>query len=347
VQKIKTYWWCQLLGWLAMITVELVNYTFFIIGKFDKQILIYFSICAFIGFTLTHLFKLLIHRFQVFQKSKITIWLLALFSSLSIAVLISIVVVFINAYMIYAGKITFSWIEFLGNIMNWMRYVTVWVIIYFMYKLVLQNSLLQQQKLQAENIANVAELELLKSQLNPHFLFNALNSIKALISIDQEKSRNAVLLLSDLLRFTLNYGKDKEIPLLLEIDEVKKYFQLESIRFGEKLKIDFDIDENAYNYFIPPAIVLTLAENAIKHGKIAADNRLHVILIIQKTERGIYIEIKNTGKLHSEALNNTGVGLALVKKRLEALYLQEASLHLKEEENWVSVSIQINGNDNL
>ena len=91
--------------------------------------------------------------------------------------------------------------------MNWMRYVGVWVIIYFMYKILKQNSVIQREKLMIENLAKTTELELLKTQLNPHFLFNALNSIKALVLINPETCRDAIVKLSELLRFPGDHGR--------------------------------------------------------------------------------------------------------------------------------------------
>ena len=93
-----------------------------------------------------------------------------------------------------------------------------------------------EQKLLIENLAKTSELELLKTQLNPHFLFNALNSIKALVLLDSEKSRQAIIKLSELLRFSLNYEKHPLISLKTELEEVQKYMELEKIRFGERLQ---------------------------------------------------------------------------------------------------------------
>jgi LytS/YehU family sensor histidine kinase len=162
----------------------------------------------------------------------------------------------------------------------------------------------------------------------------------ALISIDQEKSRDAILLLSDLLRFTLNYGKEREIRLSEEITETKKYLELEQIRFGSKLKVLYDIDENTLNSLVPPASVLTLAENAIKHGRAAADGLTTIVIAAGLNEQMVEIKVKNTGKL-SNKQDAKGLGVPIVKKRIEAIYGAEGRFFIQSDGAFVEAVIQI------
>lgn len=342
MSKKRVYWLCQLLGWSGMVTIEIVNFTFFIVGKFSQTNFLYFCLSALTGLLCTHLFKKVIIRFHLFQKKSVTIWLLAFLSTFLISFLIAFTDTLVFSFF---GKIdlkqSLTVINVLGYIINWMRYTGVWVIIYFMYKILEQNNLLREEKLLIENDAKSAELELLKSQLNPHFLFNALNSIMALISIDPEKSRNAVFLLSDLLRFTLNYGKNREIELEAELNETMKYLELEKIRFGDKLQITYEADAEILNAAIPPALVLTLAENAIKHGRASENGIIKINLSVSRKADQIEIVVANSGSMGAENTTRSGLGLPLVKKRLDALYGDAAVFFIDEENGMVAATIKI------
>lgn len=218
------------------------------------------------------------------------------------------------------------WIGFFGQIMNLGRYVIVWIIIYYLYHILKKHSEMTEQKLLLENVAKSAELELLKNQLNPHFLFNALNSIKALVLIDQEKARDAIIKLSELLRFTLNYEKAPLIALNEEINEVVKYLELEQIRFGKRLEVYISLEEETLELKVPPAMVLTLAENAIKHGITQLPEGGGIW--IQSKVRGslLTLEVMNTGQLKSAF--NLGIGLQNLQVRLQSLFSDKASFYL-------------------
>ena len=189
--------------------------------------------------------------------------------------------------------------------------------------------------------SSTLELELLKSQINPHFLFNALNSISALVSIEPEKSRRAILLLSDLLGFTLNYSKEREIELSQELAETKKYLELEKLRFGEKLQLEYEIDEQAGNLRIPPALILTLAENAIKHGRPNANGQIFISIAIAQKKNTIAIIVKNSGAINRDKGKNNGLGLQMVRKRLVALYGKKSKFNFDDENGLVVVIIEI------
>lgn len=220
-----------------------------------------------------------------------------------------------------------------------MRYVGVWVIIYFMYKILQQKNAILREKLNIENLAKTTELELLKTQLNPHFLFNALNSIKALVTIDPEQSREAIVKLSELLRFTLQYEKERLIPVNDEMAEVRKYLELEQLRFGDRVAVQFNIDENTLSQTIPPAIVLTLAENAVKHG-IAKQIKAGIIVVNTTiTGEHLLVQLVNSGKY--QPYDSKGIGLKHVVKRLEEVYYNKAFFEISNEGENVIATIQI------
>lgn len=341
MNRSKIYWLCQIAGWLGMVAIEVINYTFFIVGKFNLGYLLFFLCTAFFGILLTHLFKLLLARLHFFQRnSTLKIWLGALLYTLALSLLLTGVNIGLNAAQGYSAAALFSPINLFGYTLNWMRYVGVWVIIYFLYKIMDINAALKQEKLGVENLAKSAELELLRTQLNPHFLFNALNSIKALVSIDPEKSRDAIVLLAEILRFTLNYGQEKEIVLQTEIEEVQKYLQLEQIRFGAGLRVEWHIEDQARHQVIPPGTLLTLVENAIKHGQVNAQGLLEVNIWIQLHAHDICLEVNNSGVWQPDSTHQ-GVGLRLVQRRLEAIYGNAAHFSQKQEDHTVCIQIRL------
>jgi LytS/YehU family sensor histidine kinase len=231
-------------------------------------------------------------------------------------------------------------VDIAGTIINWMRYLGVWVIIYFMYKILQQNNAIKQEKLLVENLAKTTELELLKMQLNPHFLFNALNSIKALVIINPEQSRDAIVKLSELLRFTLQYGKQRWIPLNEEMQEVKKYLELEELRFGSRLQVTYNIDPGTLSQPIPPAIVLTLAENAVKHG-VAKQPEEHTIQFTTLVSGDfLLVQVTNTGYYYNEQSGATGLGLKHIVKRLEEIYHNKAIFTVGNEDGRVMARMQ-------
>lgn len=217
---------------------------------------------------------------------------------------------------------------------------------------ILYTGRVRRKMLTAEFDRASAELELLKTQLNPHFLFNALNSIKALVRIDPERSSDAIIKLSEILRFTLNYGKETMIPLNDEMQEVKKYLELEQLRFGNRLTVEMTIAEETRTKMLPPALVLTLAENAVKHGVSKQIGASRITVTTFLVPNGWGIEVCNTGNYepekqessseHSSDIKVGGIGLYNLRKRLEATFGNNAEFVITaQHENLVSAKIVI------
>lgn len=336
----RLYWLLHLSGWSCMVGIEIINYTFFIVGQFEWGFVSLFGYGAMVGLSITHIFRLVLHKSTVFEWRPRHIWALAFISTLGMSVLMNLLFYLPSVIQEkMRSDELFSFIGLLGGTINWMRYVGVWVILYFMYHILERTRKIEEEKWKAENISRIAELELLKAQLNPHFLFNALNSIKALVSIDQEKSKDAIVKLSELLRFTLNYGSETLIPLHDEIAEVKKYLSLEQIRFGERLRLGFNVDEITLSKLIPPAIILTLAENAIKHGVAKNSGECLLLVNANQVSTGLSIEMVNPGILQMS--DHPCLGLQNVKKRLYHFFGHRASFTICEANREIIAKIVI------
>jgi sensor histidine kinase YesM len=325
--KSKIYWTLHILGWSSITLIETINYTFFIIGEFRWQYFQQFGIYSLVGLIVSHAYKTIFIREEVFEKSLSKIWVKALVDILVIT-LVMVGLLFLPYLLVERDSADTRTvvIAFFGQLMNLGRYVLVWIIIYYLYHILKKNREIAEQKLLMENLAKSAELELLKTQLNPHFLFNALNSIKALVLIDQEKARDAIIKLSELLRFTLNYEKAPLITLNEEINEVIKYLELEQIRFGKRLEVHISLQEETLELKVPPAMVLTLAENAIKHGITQLPDGGQIFIESKLTGSLLVLIVRNSGQLKDSF--ELGIGLSNLKRRLQSLFSDKAKFYL-------------------
>jgi two-component sensor histidine kinase len=210
----------------------------------------------------------------------------------------------------------------------------IWVIGFNAYNYAQKARKKDIEKLAVENRAKDLELINLRSQLNPHFLFNALNSIHSLAMMKKDTASDAVLLLSDLMRYTLNYEKRDVVPLSEEIEVVEKYLQLEKIRFGKKLNAELDISDATLDLKIPPIIVQTLVENAIKHGLKDSVEGVFIKINSQLSGDFLTINIINSGRLKKgdpsvSEQKNGGIGVENTRRRLQMIYGERASFDLK------------------
>lgn len=213
-----------------------------------------------------------------------------------------------------------------------LRHMTIWLLAYHLYHFYQREVQTTKTNTQLSLIAKQAQLDNLTAQLNPHFLFNSLNSIKSLVIENPNIARRGIDLLSDLLRSSL-YEKDKDlITIKEELALVKDYIELEKLRFEERLTIDITNDKTLNHFKIPTLSIQLLVENAIKHGidKIIAGGLITVK--INKIGDQVYIQVQNPGKL-SVIKSAKGLGLMNLKKRLELQYNEEASFILEELDN--------------
>ncbi len=186
--------------------------------------------------------------------------------------------------------------------------------------------------MKVESEAREAELNNLKAQLNPHFIFNALNSIRALVDENPLKSKESITQLSHILRNSLTSDRKKLIAFGEELKTVMDYLALESIRYEERLGITFDIDERSGDFLVPPLMLQTLVENGIKHGISNRKEGGRITISADVRKKHLRLEIRNTGQLSSEKKNGVGLGLENTIKRLELLYHGDASFDIKNED---------------
>lgn len=323
------------LSYLFLQLSTIVLYTFFIgglmyfYGDFKLNYLIEASFFISLFILNTHLLRHFIIRYD---------WFSLKFNKLILRVIaISIVmgIVFFPQSVVNAvGWQTISWAEsferanIFYQISIFSMLFLLWLLIYFLFHYISN----YQRSLKMAALMNEAELKNLKSQLNPHFLFNALNSVRALVDENPQKAKKSITALSNLLRLSLLAGKKKVVPLSEELETVKDYLSLEQIRFEERLETRIHCPAESLNYKVPPMMLQTLVENAIKHGISNLKDGGLIDIRSFVLENKLHLEIRNTGQyVNGKSNKSGGLGLKLSRKRLQLLYNENASLSVANE----------------
>jgi len=186
-----------------------------------------------------------------------------------------------------------------------------------------------------------AELKLLKSQIHPHFLFNTLNNIYSLALQKSDKAPDAVLRLSELLDYLIYHGENEIVSLKKETDLIRNYIDLESLRYGERLEVDFQISGNPEHIQIAPLLLIPLVENSFKHGisKSRDSQRLKINLVI--TGKNIEFYIENTMPSTKQKESEGGIGLVNLRARLDLLYADRHSLEIRQKATLYSARLKL------
>jgi signal transduction histidine kinase len=217
--------------------------------------------------------------------------------------------------------------------------VALWLLLYMVWHFMEKDRTDQQLKFNFENTVKELELKTIKSHINPHFIFNSLNSIRALVDENPERARRAITELSNILRSSMQAEKLETVPLHKELDIVKDYLALEQMRFEERLKVEMKIDEDTLDQPVPPMMLQTLVENAIKHGISKSINGGYIKICSDFTGDNHELVVQNSGQLNGQ-LNNDGFGIKSAEDRLRFLYHGKARFEIKNaNENMVECKV--------
>ncbi len=207
--------------------------------------------------------------------------------------------------------------------------MALWLLLYMVWHYLERNRKDEVDKLSLEKTVKELELNTIKSHINPHFIFNSLNSIRALVDENPQRARTAITELSNILRSSMQVEKMETVPLHKELDIVKDYLALEHMRFEERLRIEMDIDEDTLEQPVPPMMLQTLVENAIKHG-ISKKIKGGVVKIISRfTDHHFELIVQNTGTLDGEIVPE-GFGIKSTRDRLKFLFQGKADFQIKK-----------------
>lgn len=225
-------------------------------------------------------------------------------------------------------------------------FLAYWMILGLYYAYIYYNEL-KQSKLQASELEKQlaqSELQALKMQLQPHFLFNTMHAISTLMEEDVKNARKMIAKLSDLLRQTLDSTGEIEVPLKKEIEFIKNYLEIEQIRFGDRLKVKFEVDNNTNDLFVPNLILQPIVENSIKHG-ISKSRNGGEIIIKSSIEQNILKLIVSDDCSKGTVKFKEGFGLRNTRERIEQLYGGSGSIEIKTEhgfETVISIPVKTN-----
>jgi len=331
------YWIFQLCGWglFALINVFFA-YSFDKLNTPDDRRIFFGRLIIFvvIGFVFTHLMRYVIIGINVLQKRLEKQLLQFLFITLIFAVIASTADTLMLVRFNFLTKIER---EFQDNIIllvlsgafYFFLYFFIWNLIYFLYHFVTKSQKQQLDTLKLESLVKELELKTIKAHINPHFIFNSLNSIRALIDENPNRARNAITELSNILRSSMQTEKIEAVPFEKELNIVKDYLALEYMRFEDRLRVEYEIDEDTLDQPVPPMMLQTLVENAIKHGisKQISGGKVKIISDFKNDYHELAVQ--NTGKLNGRA-KGEGFGLSSTMNRLGLLYGDKAKFIIKQ-----------------
>lgn len=330
--KLSRYWVFQFAGWGLF---ALMNLFFaWLFNSFEPNSLQRILFFIEIGIIFSHFMREVIHRSSILLKDLrqqiLTFAFLTIAFSFFIACIVS---PFEQLYQLRIREdgSPVSYVSiFITNMISFVPLLLMWNAIYFMYHFISKTRKQEMDTIKLEALVRQLELNTIKAHINPHFIFNSLNGIRALIDENPQRARKAITELSNILRSSLSAEKAETVSLNEELKIVKDYLALESMRFEDRLKVVFEVDEKTLNNPVPPMMLQTLVENAIKHG-ISKQMKGGVIRIISGISQNQHqLLVQNTGHLNGFTKHGGGFGIASTKDRLSLLYGEKASFEIKQ-----------------
>ncbi len=333
-RKMSKYWLCQVGGWSTYIIV----YTFFYLTLRTKQQPYFFEVLfldAVLGIGITHFMRFFILKMG-FLKLKLESQIIYLFlTTVAFALLYAFSSIVTEEILGYTSE-QFKQYSILNKTLRTsfgtFLFVIIWNLLYFTYHYIEKSRQEQFDKIKLQSLVKELQLKTIKSHINPHFIFNALNSIRALVDENPERARQAITELSNILRNSMKAEITETASLETELNLVKDYLNLEHIRFEERLQVEFDIDEDTLDRPVPPMMLQTLVENAIKHGisKRVDGGIIKITSDFKKDHHELIVE--NSGSLNGNA-NPEGFGLYSTQNRLMLLYGDKAHFEIKNTDH--------------
>jgi LytS/YehU family sensor histidine kinase len=340
LHRIPKYWLFQAVGWGLFLLIN----TFFAVTFEKFNISLAGRLIVFVGMGLlfSHIMRAVIIRLGILSRSLneqiLGFLAVTIFFALVIGGLDSMITRWLR---IDKDREISGSLELLSNTFIAFVYLFLWNMIYFIYHYIEKSRKQQLDTLKLQALVKELELKTIKSHINPHFIFNALNSIRALIDENPSRARDAITELSNILRSSMQAENIETVPLLRELGIVRDYLALEHIRFEDRLRVEYDIDEDTLNQPVPYMMLQTLVENAIKHG-ISRNVNGGIIRIISDFKDDHHeLIVRNTGKLNG-GVNKEGFGIQSTDNRLSLLFGANARFEINDTpENMVEAKVKI------
>ena len=337
---ISKYWLFQIIGWSCFAFINI--YIAILTEELSKEVLVMNFLVSGIGITLSHFYRNYIIRFQLthLKTEKLLVTVLMAITILSI---LYNIIYYACLYLMYDNSVfKLKTSTFLGSFVSVFFLFSVWSILYFAWTYIERNRRNFIQQLKMESSMKDLELKTIRSNLQPHFIFNSLNSIRALIDENPEQARKAITRISNILRNSITKQESTD-TLENELTLVDDYLSLEKIRFEERLSFSKEIDPASQQIQVPTMMLQTLVENAIKHGISKLEQGGHIHIKTTYQNELLQIEVSNSGYLDvtEQQENSLGFGLNSTRQRLKLLYTEQPSFDIFEKDHMVHVLIKI------
>ena len=315
------YWRFQILWWLLYSAAGLaINAAF---GARLVPLLIVHLIWVGASIGLTHAFRAIIDRGLRPDRSAWRRWPILTAGILAIAALQTAIVVGVSGDRWSLSSVAaVAWGMFLGT--------GFWTLLYIR---ITERQQQKQRERKLQETAAEAELRALEAQINPHFLFNCLNSIRALVAEDPARAQDMITRLANIFRYNLRREPAHTVPLSSEVEVVGDYLALESVRFEDRLRVKIAVSPDAGKTQVPSMLLQALVENALKHGIAPRPAGGDLLIRAQRERDATVIEVENPGQLAPTGNDEPGVGLANTRERLRILYGGRASLDVRNQED--------------
>ena len=349
IQKLKgvlaqnrIYWVYQLSGWYIVATLMTLLSGSFTTAGYGTMMLIYDS-AALSGIALSHGWRLILKKRGWFAVNTHPPWVAIGLAVLLLGILQTAIVSLFFAIVQPVGAFK-NWEWMPGAILSWVIVFAGWTAIYLFMISVRRAKQFEAEAVRLEIYAKDAELRALQAQVNPHFFFNSLNSVRGLIFENPNAAAQMIDQLADIMRYALQ-STDAAVSLAKEMEAVNAYLAIEKIRFEDRLRVEINIESGLTEILIPPMALQTLVENAVKYGvernALGSDIRISG----KQLNSMVQIEVANQGSIAPFA-DSTKLGLENTRRRLRLLLNPAATLELAEEQGWVRALMQwpVDGN---
>jgi len=344
VKRISPFWIINITGWGVLFLIQLFLYYYQDLS--EPNITIGFLLTKLTGFIssifLRHIYRRINNYSKSLVKLAIQILVISLIMSQIWFILDFIVSIPLQGFNELLGFYNLNY--YLRSIWSGFYTLILWSTLYFVIKFWLEWKTQKEQTEKAVLLAQSAQLQMLRYQVNPHFLFNSLSSLRALVRDDQKQAEKMILQISKFLRYSLIEKKNNQVKLKDEVEALKHYFEIERVRFGNKLLTEIKIDRNTEDVKIPSFLLHPIIENAIKYGMDTSPMPLQIKLLASFQDNTLTIDVINSGNWINENRNRlgTGIGLKNVKQRLNLAYTDNYSMEIFKNSNAVHVQIKMN-----
>ena len=341
IKRRHIYWLSQIVGWSAfgcmMAALTVVSDR----AALSPRICISILLETLTGLLLTHAYRAIIRKYRWIKLPIVSLlWNILIGSTLLSVAYFGLIV---GIYFLVGIRLPdIDALVFVSSILNHLILFLIWSATYFASGFFSDYRRREIEHLRWEGAIKDFELNKLKSQLNPHFVFNALNSIRSLVEEDPEKAKKGITQLSNILRNSLIADRSKFISLQEEMRTVNDYLNLEKLRYEERMAVYVRISDEALSVPVPPMMIQTLVENAVKHGISQQVESGYIAVDAAVNKLMLTVTIKNSGVLGQSKKTGTGFGILNTRQRLELLYGSQAWFNMEQDgENQVSAALHL------